>query len=154
MIDILKNYVLIIAGSVIITAVIMPVVPNKNIKGTLRFAIGVVLCLMLITPISGIFGMQIPELQVLEVPEANAQGDFEVVLQNQIDMQFAEKVKEQIARYLAEKGLPKDVYISVVAKNGGIEKINLAEAGMPFKQEIALKFGMDSARIERQREGE
>ena len=151
MLDFLKNYVLVIAGGVIITSIIMPVVSDKNIKATLRFAIGTVLCLMLITPLAGLGGITIPDLDV-QTADARTQGEFDALVQRQIDAQFAEKVKTLILDFLEKKGAARDVFVSVKAEQGKITEITLAEGCIQYKREIAAMLGVDSALIKRQEE--
>lgn len=135
----IKNYILSLAGFSFISSLIYSLLPEISAKKTVKFICGVVLSIILLSPIKG---CQHDFSDIFSEYESYNFNDSSFSQEELSQKIISDKVSEVVAHTFASYGIT-DVYAEVVFDGDlNITAVNINAESIPAAREVAEKLGL------------
>ncbi|MDP4118788.1 MAG: stage III sporulation protein AF [Bacillota bacterium] len=144
----LRGYVYTLCSCLIISSVVFTVVPNGNLRNTLKAAIGIIIALMVVSPFIGKSNVKSFNFsKESNLVDYDRVKDMEDLTQKQIKDNAADSATSQIRKTLEENGRNNAAVRISLTADGDIQKVEIENVSETEKEIISKKFGIDKDRI-------
>lgn len=119
----LKHYVILVVGCIFLSTLVQTALPDSSLKKTLRFTLGLIAAVIILTPFSGninIEGAALPSVLPTAPPLSDEQKQkMENLNKQQSQTLFQQTLEQTIRRTIAEHGGAADTAVQVDCDSDG-----------------------------------
>lgn len=148
----LRRYVILIVGCIFLSTLVQTALPNSSLKKTLRFVLGLILAVIILTPFGGNFNLGnsvFPSVLPTAPPLSDEQKQkMEDVNARQTQTLFRQTMEQSIGRVIAEHGGEVQTVEVDCDPNGNINAVTVVSQDTAIPSLIAQNFDIPLSKIQ------
>lgn len=151
MMEFIKSYMMTLCGCALISTLVISAFPAGNMKNALKFTVGLVMAMIIISPLTG---GTLPLLEFPAFEKAEAAVDYqsiekmEELQRDQVLLSYSNKLTQSIREIIEENGGDPNVSITVETMDSGeIEKIEIYDITLEIKNKIIQTLKIEESRV-------
>lgn len=154
----IKNYVILVVGCIFLSTLVQTALPDSHLKKTLRFVLGLILGVIIITPFAQ-FGGQTNGISLPAAPTApplseQQQEQMETLMEQQTHTLFQQTLEQTILRTIVEHGGSETTEVHVDCDTSGeVYSITIVSQDRTLPTLISQNFDIPLQKIHLSAEG-
>ncbi len=147
----IQNYVILVVGCIFLSAFVQTALPDSPLKKTLRFTLGLILGVIIITPFAqfgtGELGISVPAAPTAPPLNEETRQKMESLVQKQAQSLYRQTLKDSIARAIQEQNGEQPQVDVDCNENGEIRSVTIVSQDRTLPTLISQKFDIPLQKI-------
>ncbi len=147
----IQNYVILVVGCIFFSAFVQTALPDSPLKKTLRFILGLVLGIIIITPFAqfgaGELGISVPATPSAPPLSEEKQQQMETLMQQQAQSLYRQTLEDSIIRTIQEQNGEQPQVSVDCNENGEIRSVSIVSQDRTLPTLISQKFDIPIQKI-------